>query len=281
MATGGHSRYATVSRGSTVMWASSQTGGYPRAMTTARRLDWEGLINARDLGGYPTTDGGAIRPGALVRSDALSSLTDAGAEALVAHGVRTIVDLRMPHEIDERPNPFAAPGDHGIDYRNVSFIDPAAEAPAEVVTLAEDYQRMLGSFGPQVAEVVTTIARAEDGGVLVHCAAGKDRTGLIVALLLGSLGVAPEVIAEDYALTAANLEAEEARWLEDGPGIREEREATLGRWRARPEVMLEVLAHVDERYGGAEGYLLEVGVSPDDLIRLRTRFIDPRGDPGS
>jgi protein-tyrosine phosphatase len=243
-------------------------------MTTARRLDWDGLINARDLGGYPTTDGGAIRPGALVRSDALSSLTETGIDALLAHGVRTVVDLRMPGEVDERPNPFAEPGDHGITYHNVSFIDPAAEAPTDVVTLAEDYQRMLGQFGPQVADVVTTIARADDGGVLVHCAAGKDRTGLIVALLLGALDVAPEVIAEDYALTAANLQAEEARWLEDGPGLREEREATLGRWRARPEVMLEVLAHVDDRYGGAQEYLSAIGVAPDDLGRLRARLVD-------
>ena len=244
-------------------------------MTTIRRLDWDGLINARDLGGYPTTDGGAIRPGALVRSDSLSSLTDAGADALVAHGVRTVVDLRMPAEVDDRPNPFAAPGGHGIAYHNVSFIDPAAEPPTAVATLAEDYGRMLGQFGPQVAAVVTTIARADAGGVLVHCAAGKDRTGLIVALLLGALGVAPEVVAEDYALTAGNLEAEEARWLEDGPGSREERELTLGRFRARPEVMLEVLDGVDTRYGGAEGYLLEVGVAPEDLDRLRARFVEP------
>jgi hypothetical protein len=243
-------------------------------MTTTRRLDWDGLINARDLGGSPTIDGGAIRPGALVRSDSLSSLTPAGADALVAHGVRTVVDLRMPVEVDDRPNPFAAPGDHGITYHNVSFIDPAAEPPTEVATLAEDYARMLRQFGPQVADAVTTIARADAGGVLIHCAAGKDRTGLIVALLLGALGVAPEVIAEDYALTAANLEAEEARWLEEGPGSREERELTLGRWRARPEVMLEVLSDVEASFGGPAGYLLEIGVTPEDLDRLRARFVE-------
>ena len=246
-------------------------------MTAARRLDWERLINARDLGGYPTTDGGAIRAATLVRSDSLSSLTAAGTDALLAHGVRTVVDLRMPVEVDDRPNPFATPGDHGIDYHNVSFIDPVAEPPTDVVTLAEDYRRMLDRFGPQVAEVIRTIAQADDGGVLVHCAAGKDRTGLIVALLLGALGVAPEVIAEDYALTAANLERDEADWLENGPGIREEREATLGRWRARPEVMLEVLLDLDERYGGAEGYLREIGVEPDDVARLRQRFVEPAG----
>jgi protein-tyrosine phosphatase len=242
-------------------------------VTTARQLDWEALVNARDLGGYPTTEGGAIRWGALVRSDSLSSLTPAGRAALAAHGVRTIVDLRMPEEVASEPNPFADPGDHGIAYHNLSFIDPASEPPTVVGTLAEDYGGMLRRFGPQVAAVVTAVARAGEGGVLVHCAAGKDRTGLIVALLLGALGVGPEVIAEDYALTAEALRAREAAWLEDGPGTRAERAATLERVRARPEVMLDVLADVNQRYGGATGYLLEVGVAPEDLDRLRERFV--------
>jgi protein-tyrosine phosphatase len=244
-------------------------------MSTERRLDWEALANARDLGGYPTIDGGAIRGGALVRSDSLSSLSHLGREALVAYGVRTIVDLRMPEEVERAPGPFSSAGDHGVSYRNVSFVDPAVEPPTDVVSLAEDYRRMLARFGPQVAAVVRAVAGAGDGGVLVHCAAGKDRTGLIVALLLGALGVAPEVIAEDYALTAERLRAEEERWLDEGPGTRAEREATLERVRARPEVMLEVLAHIDERYGGAAGYLTAVGVAPEDLERLRDRFVEP------
>ena len=164
-------------------------------MTTTRRLDWATLVNARDLGGYPTTDGGAIRWGALVRSDSLSSLTPSGQDALVAYGIRTVIDLRMPDETASSPNPFAVAGDHGVAYHNRSFIDPAAEPATFAATLAEDYQSMLARFGPQIAAVVTTVAGAGEGGVLVHCAAGKDRTGLIVALLLGALEVVPDVIA--------------------------------------------------------------------------------------
>ena len=242
-------------------------------MTTDRRLGWEALVNARDLGGYPSTDGRAMRWGALVRSDSLSALTPRGQASLIDYGVRTVVDLRMPSEIDEAPNPFARDGDHGVAYHNLSFIDPASAPPTGTMTLAEDYLGMLRRFGPQIAAVVTAIARAGEGGVLVHCAAGKDRTGLIVAMLLGALGVPPAVIAEDYALTDESLQAEEARWLEDGPGDRAERAATLERVRARPEVMLEVLTTVDERDGGAEGYLRQVGVAPGDLDRLRDRFL--------
>lgn len=246
-------------------------------MTTLRRLAWEALVNARDVGGYPTTDGRSIRWGALVRSDSLSTLTPAGRAALIAYGVRTVVDLRMPQEVEREPNPFANGSGHGVTYHNVSFIDPAVEPPSQTMTLAEDYQGMLHRFGAQIAAVVTTVARSDDGGVLVHCAAGKDRTGLIVALLLGALGVAPEVVAEDYGLTAESLRAEEDRWLEDGPGDRAERAATLERVRARPEVMLEVLGHIDERYGGITAYLAQTGVASEDVDRLRGRFIAPAG----
>lgn len=246
-------------------------------MTTTRRLDWDALLNARDLGGLEAAGGRETRRGALVRTDNLAALTPRGREALLAYGVRTVVDLRLPWELDQEPNPFATPDGHGVAYHNRSFIDPAAEAPAQAMTLAEDYVSMLRRFAPQVAAVVSTVANAGDGGVLVHCAAGKDRTGLIVALLLGVLGVAPEVIADDYALSADSLRARDARWLADGPGERAEREAALARLRARPEVMLEVLAQVDAAYGGVEGYLLAAGVTPADLARLRDRLLAADG----
>ena len=100
-------------------------------MTTEQRewtrlLEWEGCLNARDLGGYETEDGRETRWGTVVRSDCPAALTEAGRAALAGYGVRAIVDLRLPAELAEDPNPFADPGDHGIAYTNVSFIDPAA-----------------------------------------------------------------------------------------------------------------------------------------------------------
>lgn len=244
-------------------------------MTHPRRLDWDALLNARDLGGLATSDGRLTRRGALVRSDSLVSLTPRGRDALIAYGVRTVVDLRLPWEVEREPNPFAHPDHHRVAYHNLSFIDPASAPPEEPTTLAEDYLGMLRRFGPQVAKVMTAVAGAGDGGVVVHCAAGKDRTGLIVALLLGVVGVAPEVVADDYGLTADALRTREERWLAEGPGDRADREAALRRGRARPGVMLEVLAGVDDRYGGVEGYLLGAGVAPDTLDRLRSRMLAP------
>jgi protein-tyrosine phosphatase len=240
-----------------------------------RRLAWEGLLNARDLGGYPTADGCTTRWGAIVRSDSLTALTPAGQEALISHGVRSIVDLRLPDEAVHQPHPFAEPGDHGIAYTNVSFVDPAAAPPEGVTTLADDYKRMLDRFQQQVAAVIAVIAEAPEGGVLVHCAAGKDRTGLIAAILLGLVGVAPETIGADYALTAECLRPREAAWLENGPGDRAERQERLRRFAPTAEVMLAVLDHLIKRYGGVEAYLLQAGVAPEDLTRVRARLLAP------
>jgi protein-tyrosine phosphatase len=240
-----------------------------------RRLDWEGCLNARDLGGYRTADGRQTRWGAVVRSDNLAAMTPSGRAALADYGVRTIVDLRLADEIDRHPNPFAEPGDHGIVYRNLSIIDPAAGFPPDTYTMAENYLWMLDRFGGLVAEVMAAVAGAAEGGVLIHCAAGKDRTGLIAALLLGLVDVPARTIAADYALTAELLRPRDEEWLEHGPGERAEREATLARFAPTAEVMLEVLAGLTERHGGVQGYLRHVGVGPADLDRLRARLVAP------
>ena len=247
-----------------------------------RRLAWEGVLNARDLGGYPAAGGRETRWGAVVRSDSLADLTAAGQAALAGYGVRTIIDLRLADEIAQDPNPFAQPGDHGIAYTNISIIDPAAGFPPDTYTLADNYLWMLDRFRGFVAEVMAAIADAPEGGVLIHCAAGKDRTGLISALLLGLAGVPAETIAADYAMTAELLRPREQAWLAAvPPEERAEREAMLARYAPRAEVMLEVLAGLEERYGGVEGYLLAAGVSPADLDRLRERLLAPAApEPG-
>jgi protein-tyrosine phosphatase len=245
-----------------------------------RLLDWEGCLNARDLGGYETAGGRETRWGAVVRSDSLAALTEAGRAALAGYGVRAIIDLRLADEIAVHPNPFAEPGDHGIVYTNLSIIDPAAGFPPDTSTMAQSYLWMLDRFGGFVAEVMAAVADAPEGGVLIHCAAGKDRTGLVSALLLGLVEVPDETIAADYAMTAELLRPRDEEWLENGPGERAEREAMLARFAPTAEVMLEVLRGLAERYGGVEGYLLQVGVSPADLDRLRHRLLAPAA-PGA
>jgi protein-tyrosine phosphatase len=239
-----------------------------------RQLEWEGCLNVRDLGGYPAADGRKTRWGAVVRSDNLAPLTEAGRNALRDHGIRSIIDLRMQEEAEQLPNPFAEPGDHGITYKNVSFINPDAPPPDEFTTLAHDYAGMLDRFQPEVSDIMRTIARAPEGGVLVHCHAGKDRTGLVCALLLELAGVDRETTSADYALSEECLRPRVNEWLEKSPpGERAEREKEQSKYSPRAEVMTEVLERLDQEYGGAEPYLLHAGVSPQDIARLRERLL--------
>ncbi len=238
-----------------------------------RVLSWEGCLNARDLGGYPTENGRETCWGTVVRSDSLTPLTEAGRAALIEYGVRPIVDLRTPDEVERYPNPFAEAGTHGTRYTNASFVDPSIDQRSDFTTLANDYKAMLDGFQAGVATIMQTIASAPQGGVLVHCMGGKDRTGLVSALLLELVGVPRDTIAADYALTAECLRPRDEEWLEKGPGERADRERQLATYMPRTDVMLEVLEYLDEQYGGVESYLLHAGLAPQDITRLRERLL--------
>jgi protein-tyrosine phosphatase len=246
-----------------------ETGGQ-----RSRRLAWEGCLNVRDLGGYPAANGRETRWGAVVRSDNLSPLTEAGRNALRDYGIGSIIDLRMPDELEQLPSPFAEPEEPGIAYTNVSFIDPAVPPPDEFTTLANSYAGMLDRFQPAVCEIMRTIAGAPEGGVLVHCHAGKDRTGLVCALLLELAGVDRKTVGADYAQSEEYLRPRVEEWLENRPpDERAEREKELSKYSPRAEVMVEVLDRLDQRYGGVESYLLQAGVAPQEIARLRARLL--------
>jgi protein-tyrosine phosphatase len=252
----------------------------------SRILAWDGLFNARDLGGLPAADGGHMRWGALVRSDMLPRLTQDGQAALVDHGIRTVVDVRFPEEVlvDWDAYPFqgeAATGD-APQYLNVPFNTGRGQDGEEEIRQAyqtaasrEELNRLdidLNQKG--VAAIVTAIATAPEGGVLVHCHAGKDRTGAVVALLLSLVGVPDEVIADDYALTAVSLAPLISEWLDSMSSEPRERARLEGLANPSREAMLETLAHLRSRHGGAEAYLLSGGVTPADIERLRDRLVE-------
>jgi protein tyrosine/serine phosphatase len=246
----------------------------------ARILDWEGVINARDSGGLRGS-GGVIRRGALVRSDVLNGLTPRGVEELTAHGVRTVVDIRAEDEVAEdwARYPFR---DHPIvGYLNRSFTAGRAEAMRDQVRAAyrearsrEQINRLdLNTHQGGIAAIVAAIADAPPGGVLVHCHAGKDRTGLVVALILAALGVADDDIADDYALSQLVLDQLLADWLAYMGARESDREWLAALADPRREAMLDTLAYLRERYGSSEAYLLAGGVTPDQLVRLRARLV--------
>jgi protein-tyrosine phosphatase len=244
----------------------------------SRDLDWDGCLNVRDLGGHRTADGGETRYGAVVRADSIRQLTDAGWAAAVDYGVRTIVDLRMDVELEADP-----PAKFPVDVVHVPiFQDDDEEAFAEVeaaATAASDYGAatrevylvFLERFRDSVARAVSAVVRAPEGAVVVHCMGGKDRTGLVTALLLHLAGVDNEQIAADYALSEERLQPRHAEWLDEA-ATEAERER-IRRIAATPaESMVGVLEELERRYGSVEAYLRSAGLEDEDLERARERL---------
>ncbi|HVG01197.1 MAG TPA: tyrosine-protein phosphatase, partial [Chloroflexia bacterium] len=184
-----------------------------------RNLAWDACYNAREVGGYPAADGGQTRWQALVRADNLHRLTPAGQAALREYGVRTIIDLRMAHELESHPNPFAAPqgANDGPRYLHLPLIDLDTDAAYEAAVATQgEYIEIVERSKQLLAKVIKAVAASlEEGGVLVHCHGGKDRTGIVVALLLSLAGVPRETIAEDYAMSEARFESANSAWLEE------------------------------------------------------------------
>ena len=245
-----------------------------------RYLAWDACYNVREVGGYPVADGKQIRWRTLVRADNVYRLTEAGQAALRDYGVRTVIDLRLARELEKHPSPFAANGHAGPRYLNLPIHDPATnEAMDAADSMQGEYIAILELNKGLIAEIIKAVAaNLGDGGVLVHCHGGKDRTGIIVAMLLTLAGVPREVIVEDYALSEVMLEPVHLEWVEEkskaqgGPVERP-------RWMySRPETMDGVLGYLDREYGGVEGYLEAAGVTRAEMVRVRERLVDGVGD---
>jgi protein-tyrosine phosphatase len=237
-------------------------------MTT---LQWPNLQNARDLGGLPTADGGRIRSMALIRTDNHDRLTSEGITILRESGVKRIVDLRSSWEAEKYPSPFRLEP----EYVNQPLLDEADEHGQTLVyqakTNLEIYKVMLERYAILIGKAMIAIADAPVGGVVIHCHAGKDRTGLITALALSIAGVEPSVIAEDYAATDVFLTEHYAAELKAAKD-ESTREYLQSFQNSSPEVMLETLRFLEQKFGSVTAYLLHSGVSQVSLERLRQRL---------
>lgn len=202
-------------------------------------------------------------------------LTPAGWRALVDYGVRTIVDLRRHDELERDP-----PLDLPVEVVHVPLEEGYYGELQElwrqegdhVAGVYATYVRMTELLAPNFARAVETVADAPDGAVVVHCFAGKDRTGLTCGMLLRLAGVGIEDIALDYGLSADNIRPIIDPWAAAAQD-EQERELRLRIGSSPPEVMADVLAELERRHGGVDGYLLESGASADTLERVRTRLL--------
>lgn len=265
-----------------LLWAAQRrrSKGPPRMANLAadRRLFWEGCHNVRDLGGMPTFQGRRTRFGAVVRADNPGALTERGATALREHGVATIIDLRnMTERIATGDASRRLAETSGITYVHLPLLGSADRSTlgllAACQTTIEVYRVLLESCHRELGQVFTAISRAAPGGIVVHCQAGRDRTGLVAALLLAAAGVPSGVIAEDYRLSAPYLAPLYARYLETATSA-DEREAILRENRSEPSDMLHTLATVHDLHGGVEGYLLASGLERADLDGAVARLLD-------
>ncbi len=240
-----------------------------------RRIELEGCHNFRDLGGYPADRGRSVRWRRLYRSDALHQLTAPDVSRFCGDlGVADVVDLRSTGErsADGRdPLQGAALNLHHLPL----FDGEITTAPSSTagLTLADRYFLMAEFAKEPIARVITVLAQSR-GAAVYHCAAGKDRTGVISAVLLGVLGVRDEVIVADYAATQENLDSIIERLMETR-GYQEMFEVlppdTL---HAEPETMISLLEKVRDRYGSMRDYALAIGVTGESLARLESRLLE-------
>jgi protein-tyrosine phosphatase len=227
-----------------------------------RELSWDGCVNVRDLGGL-----GQVTPGAVVRMEAPRSLTEAGWAAAWAHGVRTVVDLRDPGECE----PDHAPRPTGITTVQVP-LDPVGtpfyEHWTKIDNLASPlyFPAMLAEHPERVVAAVRAIANAVPGCVVFHCAAGKDRTGLLALVLLTLAGATPEEIIADYLLTYDRM-----KQRYDELGFRDQLTA-VSELLASRDTTIEASLTSTIAALTMPGFLLQNGLSGTELDALRTRL---------
>ena len=240
-----------------------------------RVIDLEGCLNFRDLGGYPTADGRTVRWQQVYRSDALHHLTPADvARVRDDLGVAAVVDLRSTAELrGEGRGPLAR---EPIGFHHLPLFDGQQSRPEgwpPIATLADRYFLLAEIAQAPIARLITVLGEA-GGPVVYHCAAGKDRTGVVSAVVLGLLGVRDEVIVADYAATQENLEAIIER-LMAAKGYQTMLSAlppdTL---HAEAETMVAFLARIRERYGSMRGYARAAGVADAVVERLAERLLE-------
>lgn len=273
---------------------------------SAQWLEFDSLVNARDVGGIPTTDGRQIRSRRLIRSDNLQELTDTDVARLRGLGVTDVVDLRSVYEVEsEGPGPLhheqgfaihhhsffieryadgteiAPPGDdtglHTGEHELPGDALPWAGKKAHTIQVedgfASSYLSFLADRPASVLGALRNVAYAS-GATLVHCAAGKDRTGTTVALALMIAGADPDAVVEDYAASTGRMDRIVARLAGRQTYAANLADRPLASHFTRPESMRSFLDYAEDRFGGVEAMLGQIGWTTADSARMRRKLLD-------
>jgi protein-tyrosine phosphatase len=256
-----------------------------------RLIPLDGPANFRDLGGYETDQGKLVRTGRVYRSDSLSYMSDEDVRQVTeVLGLRTVIDLRAGREVEEFTHgPLGTLEAVPVTVWHVPIVDetrraddapdapdaPDAEewASGAVIPLDDLYLLMLNRFGHRFAAVLDIVAAEANQPVVFHCAAGKDRTGLVAMLILGLLGVDAEIVAADYALTHERMPVllERHRVRAENGGVAE---IAKQKWAVDALAMRAVIDRLVAEHGSIEGYVIANGLAPEAIERLRASLLE-------
>ena len=243
------------------------------ANSYSRHLPIEGTHNFRDAGGYATRDGRSVRWRTLFRSDSHHELTAAGKQAIHDLGIRTSIDLRAEHETHQLPSLLASSGQ--VEYRHLPLRAVGSDTRAPRASDLAELNRMFFDTGhDSFSAILHALAENDAFPVVVNCAVGKDRTGLLIALLLELAGVHRDDVVDDYALTAqhAAKRIEQIAAIALADGRDPSQFARL--MECRPETMAESLGYLDGQHGGAERYVSKIGLSAESIAALREALLE-------
>lgn len=248
-------------------WDQQEIAGLMLAY--GRRMEVVGTLNLRDLGGYPAAGGGFVRWRTLLRSDALHKLDGGGLAMLSELGLRTVVDLRTQFEVETAPSAL-----DGLPVRIAHISILSGDMQSLPLELEAIYRYMVDERGDAIAAAIKALCATDALPALVHCSAGKDRTGVVMALVLAALGVPDPVIAADYALSSTYLDPDRTPAIgqvQASTGLGDD--LTRALLASPPALILDTLAWVRAASGSVEGYLLEHGLSADHLAQLRAALV--------
>jgi protein-tyrosine phosphatase len=255
---------------------------------SGRHIPLESVQNLRDLGGYSTIDGNTTQWRRYLRSAGLADLTPLDRQKMLDYGIGTVVDLRSQQNIEESPNPFAELD--GITYHHhdlwggrMADFKSSTSSLTQEEKMADLYRLGFSRCEGIIGEILGTLAEERDHATLFHCGAGKDRTGMIAALLLGIAGVSHATIAADYGLTDLYLTDPmrdhgnpDPMYIPDEPNVVRGPNGEafpVYMFSCLPATMHLALAYLDENYGGIEEYVRKTGLTNAQIERLRSSFL--------
>ncbi len=240
-----------------------------------RLISLEGAVNFRDLGGYAVGGGKRTRWRVLFRADGLGDLSESDLSVLRALGIRTVIDLRSEGELERSRFDVDA---HPVAFHHFPFLDElpdAQEFERQPGFLGSQYREFLSDAGGQIRAALEVLATPEALPAVFHCTAGKDRTGVLSAIVLSLLGVDEPTVVADYALSGEAMERLRAKLIVKYPEGRDSIENLDEVFSADPAQMEALIDHVKDRYGSVDAYVASIGTGPGVVEGLRAELLEP------